>query len=486
MLTASLLSLLRPRSPLARSQLAHSQLLRFSQLASSPEPVRFCVRCFLQVPQPLRRRQLARQLTTMRLSPDQMAPLATPEVTQLAEMFRRHGYQLRLAGGAVRDLLSGITPHDLDFATTATPEQMKALFTAEGVRMINSKGERHGTITARVNDAVNMEVTTLRIDIATDGRHAEVQFTTDWALDAGRRDLTVNAMFLDLEGTVYDYFDGREDLQHRRVRFVGDPAARIQEDYLRILRYFRFYGRLAVDGSTSHDAAALAAVRAHAGGLQRISGERLWSELRRILAGRLHQELMLTMLDLGVGQYIGLPDSPDTAAFERVCTLMAPLTEPQPITLLTALLRTGEEMLQVHNRLKLSAFERDLGLFLIVHRPDPPPQALREPLRAYKHLLADYRGTKRLGRMFLVELLRYRGQHQLVKEFEEWELPRFPVTGATLKEAGVPVGRYMSKVLDRLKERWVQQDFTIEERQLVDMIPEILEDLGVPTAAKQS
>ncbi|XP_043188117.1 CCA tRNA nucleotidyltransferase 1, mitochondrial-like isoform X1 [Amphibalanus amphitrite] len=423
-----------------------------------------------------------RQLLTMQLSAEQLAPLRTPEVTQLAEMFGRHGYELRLAGGAVRDMLSGIVPADLDFATPATPDQMKALFAAEQVRLINTKGEKHGTITARVNDAVNMEVTTLRIDVATDGRHAEVQFTTDWQQDAGRRDLTVNAMFLDLNGTVYDYFNGYEDLQHRRIRFVGDPSTRIQEDYLRILRYFRFFGRLS-GSADGHEAAALSAVRENAAGLARISGERIWSELKRILAGRYHRELMLTMLDLGVGPHIGLPPDPDTAEFGRICERMEVVQEPQPITLLAGLLRTLEEMMALHQRLKLSAFERDLGLFIVTHREDTPPPH-PQPLRPYQQLLADYRASKRVGKLFIVELLRYRGQHQLAAEFDAWEMPRFPVNGATLKEAGVPVGRHMSRVLDRLRQIWIDTDFQPTEQQLKKHVPAVMEELGLtPTSA---
>lgn len=138
-----------------------------------------------------------------------------------------------------RDLLMNITPTDIDFATTATPKEMIEMFTKENVRMINANGEKHGTVTPRINDEENFEVTTLRIDVRTDGRHAEVEFTTDWLLDANRRDLTINSMFLGFDGKVYDYFFGYEDLKNRRVVFVGEPANRIQEDYLRILRYFR-------------------------------------------------------------------------------------------------------------------------------------------------------------------------------------------------------------------------------------------------------
>lgn len=130
-------------------------------------------------------------------------------------------------------------PSDLDFATTATPQQMVDMFTNEGIRMFNMNGLSHGTVTARINDEENFEITTLRIDVKTDGRRAQVEFTKDWLLDANRRDLTINSMFLGLDGSVYDWFFGYEHLQQRRVMFVGVAANRIQEDYLRILRYFR-------------------------------------------------------------------------------------------------------------------------------------------------------------------------------------------------------------------------------------------------------
>lgn len=132
------------------------------------------------------------------------------------------------------------TPSDLDFATTATPQQMVAMFNAEKVRMFNTNGISHGTVTARINDEENFEVTSLRIDVKTDGRHAKVEFTQNWVLDANRRDLTINSMFLGLDGSVYDWFYGYDDLKERRVAFVGVASERIKEDYLRILRYFRW------------------------------------------------------------------------------------------------------------------------------------------------------------------------------------------------------------------------------------------------------
>ena len=228
--------------------------------------------------------------------------IAREEVSTLASVFKKYNYELRIAGGAVRDFLhpSGeVVPNDIDFATDATPQQMKDMFEKENIRMINVEGgEKHGTITARILDKENFEVTTLRVDKVTDGRKAEVEFTKDWQIDAERRDLTINSMFLGLDGKLYDYFDGRKDLLGERIAFVGSAVRRIQEDYLSILRYFRFYGRVVgvntdVNDSSVpkhrlkvHEKETINAIKSNSGGLSSISGERIWSEWKKILSGR--------------------------------------------------------------------------------------------------------------------------------------------------------------------------------------------------------
>ena len=182
---------------------------------------------------------------TYQIQPQLMEKIVNDELKTLVAIFVKHQYQIRIAGGAVRDLLSGEKiPDDVDLATTATPTEMKKMFAEENIRTFNEQGEKHGTVTTRINEKENFEVTTLRIDKVTDGRHAEVEFTKDWMIDAERRDLTINSLFLDLDGTVYDFFGGKEDLDAQRIAFVGSADARIKEDYLRILRYFRFYGQL--------------------------------------------------------------------------------------------------------------------------------------------------------------------------------------------------------------------------------------------------
>ena len=229
---------------------------------------------------------------TMKLDTPEFHSIFSSNLLRLQQLFIANGHEIRIAGGAVRDLLDGRAPSDLDFATTATPQVMKKMFEAEGIRMLNTNGEKHGTITARIDDE-NFEVTTLRIDVVNHGRHADVEFTEDWRLDAERRDLTINSMFLGhlrlllsiynnwhwwiigntlgFDGTVYDYFGGYKDLQDRRVVFVGDAESRIKEDYLRILRYFRFCSKLSLQPD-KHEVDTLQAIRNNLDGLDRISG----------------------------------------------------------------------------------------------------------------------------------------------------------------------------------------------------------------------
>jgi tRNA nucleotidyltransferase (CCA-adding enzyme) len=410
----------------------------------------------------------------MKIDTPEFKALFSPELKTLASIFKEYGYELRIAGGAVRDLLMKIQPKDLDFATTATPDQMKGMFTTEGIRMINTKGEKHGTVTARINDKENFEVTTLRIDLRTDGRHADVEFTTDWKLDANRRDLTINSMFLGLDGTLYDYFGGHQDLLQRKLVFVGDAATRIQEDYLRILRYFRFCGRIAQQADC-HEEKTLEAIKSNAEGLLRISGERIWSELRKILEGNFAGDLMKVMLSLSIGPYIGLPFEPDVAEFDRVWAQQQS-GFLHPVTLLVALLRNQDELMTFHSRVKLSSYERDLGLFVVEHRGDKPSV---KPLRPYELLVVNSKGRTGDTKEWVCEVLKYRCASALLCEFEQWTVPRFPLNGNILKEKGVPGGKVLGLVVHTLKQKWAESDFSMSAEEMLQQLPYILSEVGV-------
>uniref|UniRef100_UPI0018DFFFC8 CCA tRNA nucleotidyltransferase n=1 Tax=Neoroseomonas rubea TaxID=2748666 RepID=UPI0018DFFFC8 len=184
----------------------------------------------------------------------------------------------RAVGGCVRDALAGLASADIDIAAPLPPEEIARRLTEAGFA-VHETGLSHGTLTV-LRHGMPMEVTALRRDIVTDGRHAEVAWTTDWREDAARRDFTINAMSLGADALLHDYFSGRADLAAGIVRFVGDPDTRLAEDYLRALRFFRFQARY---GRGAPDAAAVAAIRRAVPGLARLSAERVWMELKRIL-----------------------------------------------------------------------------------------------------------------------------------------------------------------------------------------------------------
>lgn len=405
----------------------------------------------------------------MKINTPEFHTLFTPELKQLKSLFDKYDYELRIAGGAVRDLLMGKSPHDVDFATTATPDQMKEMFDKESIRMINNKGEKHGTITARINDKENFEVTTLRIDVETDGRHAEVEFTQDWQLDANRRDLTINAMFLGFDGTVYDYFHGKEDLDDRRLRFVGSASERICEDYLRILRYFRFYGRIA-KGPDCHEADILQAIKENVDGLKNISGERIWTELSKIVCGRFNGSVMATMLKLGIGPYIGLPDDCNVEKFQRVCERAKDLS-PMPVTFLTGLLACNDEAYALNKRLKMSSEETRTTLFIIKHRDEP---IATPPLRYCMDLHNDTVAKEPKVKDRIAELLKYRGESALLEEFQNWTPHRFPITGHDLFSKNVPKGPVYAKTLNELRQVWKESNYSMSKEELVDRIEEVV------------
>ncbi|MEA2775075.1 MAG: poly(A) polymerase, partial [Acetobacteraceae bacterium] len=249
----------------------------------------------------------------------------------------------RVVGGAVRDGLANRPVADIDLATPSPPEAVIAALRDAGVKVV-ATGLAHGTVTAVV-DGHGFEVTTLRRDVETDGRHAVVAFTADWRQDASRRDFTMNAMSIARDGTLFDYFGGNADLHAGRVRFVGDPATRIAEDYLRILRFFRFYARF---GHVPPDAATLQALRAGIPGLARLSVERVWNELHRILAAPDPVAAVEQMDRLGIWTTV----VSEASAVSRLSGLPA-----DPVLRLAAML-TGDP-LALALRLKMSNEDRD-------------------------------------------------------------------------------------------------------------------------------
>jgi poly(A) polymerase/tRNA nucleotidyltransferase (CCA-adding enzyme) len=343
--------------------------------------------------------------------------------------------EARLVGGSVRDALAGRTVADVDLATPRQPEAVIAALRAAGLKSAPT-GLRHGTVTA-ISGHRGFEVTTLRRDLETDGRHAVVAYTDDWREDAARRDFTINAMSMTRAGAVFDYFGGIADLRAGRVRFVGDAARRIAEDYLRVLRFFRFHARY---GTGEADPAALAAIAAAVPGLARFSAERVWGELKRILATPDPVPAVWLMHRLGV-----LPAVlPEGAAPERLARLVATGAPAEPLLRLAAL-RTGEAA-ALAERLKLSGAERERLIGLLAG-PVPPTGADDATLR---RLLADWPKDMLLGRLWLAG-----GDPATDARLQAMAVPVFALRGRDLRAAGVPPGPDMGERLRSLRQWWL-------------------------------
>ena len=349
--------------------------------------------------------------------------LADPAVSRLLGVLP----ESRLVGGCVRDALAGRPGADIDLATPQRPEQVGAALTAAGIRAIPT-GLAHGTITA-VLDSRPFEITTLRRDIVTDGRHAEVAWTDDWREDAARRDFTINAMSLAPGGALHDYFGGAADLRQGRVRFVGQADQRVAEDYLRILRFFRFQARY---GAGPPDPDALAAVTAGIAGIARLSAERVWGELKRILQAPDPSAALHLMAATGV-LAAAIPEGADPA---RIAGL-----PPDPVLRAAALL-TGDRI-AFATRLKLSLAEAGLLQALAGPAPHGDDAELRRQL-------ADTEPDVLLGRSLLA-----RQPASVRDRIRAMPRPVFPLEGRDVLPLGIPPGPEVGTLLRRVRAWWL-------------------------------
>ena len=300
---------------------------------------------------------------------------------QVMGALQAEGEVARFVGGCVRDSLAGRPVTDVDIATTGPPETNIGLLEAAGIKVVPT-GLKHGTVTA-VSHGTPFEVTSLRIDVETDGRHARVAYTGDWRADAARRDFTMNALYADSRGRVYDWFGGIEDLGRGRVRFVGDADGRIAEDRLRVLRYFRFHARY---GRGRADRAAQLACARAAGTLGELSGERIRIELFKLLAAPRPAPTLRTMVALGVMAQV-VADGLDFHALARLRRLE--LAPPDPLLRLAALLGAQGPAagLRLAARLRFSNRDRDRLAALLAPENALPARAGRRQIRRLAHRL---------------------------------------------------------------------------------------------------
>ena len=397
-----------------------------------------------------------------------------PQTQKLVAAFAPQKDSLRFVGGAVRDALVGKEVKDVDAATILLPEATMALLEKAGIKAIPT-GIAHGTVTAAI-DGKTFEVTTLRRDVQTDGRHAVVAYTDDWKADAARRDFTMNAMYLSPAGELFDYFGGGMDLREGRVKFIGDAAARIAEDYLRILRFFRFHAHY---GKGEPDAAALTACAASASHMEGLSGERIQQELFKLLDAPgcfatvtlMHEEkLLISALGFGVR------DCAMLSRFEAIAQA-AQLEIPAFIKLSTffckADIPADKALDRLVQRLRLSnAIADDLQSAMLHYDEVAPLLSVAGQKKKLRKL-----GAQRFRQAVLVAWAHggdaidathpYNG---MLKLAQTWQPPQFPVTGDDLIARGITPGKDMGMLLQRLEDEWEASDYKVSKENLLKTV----------------
>lgn len=365
--------------------------------------------------------------------------------------------QTRVVGGAVRDALIGLPVEDVDLATVLQPQEVIRRLEDAGLKAVPT-GIEHGTVTAVAPDIV-MEVTTLRRDVATDGRRASVAFTDDWREDAARRDFTFNALSANPhDGKVFDYFDGMEDLRRHRVRFIGAPLERIAEDHLRILRFFRFHARY---GLGEPDSEGLDACAARANDLMALSRERIREEVLKLLAARDPAPTVRLMVGRGIFRPI-MPEVDGAAAdalAELVAAEKAAAIAPFSIRRLAALLPAGPAIADaIARRLKLSNIQRKR---LVSAAGRNPADATADPaILAY-----------RLGCDEAIDRLLLTGAAPTaIQALSDWERPHLPVTGGALVARGIAKGPAVSALLRAIEEDWIAAGFPSDPQTVEQLV----------------
>ena len=350
---------------------------------------------------------------------------AHPTASRLLTMIDAQGFESRFVGGCVRDMLLGKPIDDIDLATTAMPDQVMEILKAHNVQVIPT-GLLHGTVTA-VLDGQNFEITTLRHDMQSDGRHAKVSFHDDWALDAERRDFTINAMSIDRHGLLHDYFDGVLDIQQRFLRFINDAEQRITEDYLRLLRYFRFAAVLdwALDPKTLNICSALAP---H---LKTLSRERVQNEIYKLLLGAGAKRVIQAMTDARIWRQF-IPEAPDLKRFEMI-------TKKDAFLRLIALTGWQEQ----------SVLEK----FIVLTREQ------KKRLQDLNSVDPDWPLHKLLYVYGLESVTEYQALHQTDWVIGDWRKPIFPLTAEHVMPLTGGPGKRVGEIMKQAESWWIDREF---------------------------
>ena len=367
------------------------------------------------------------------------------------------GGEARIVGGAVRDWIAGYTVSDIDMAVNLPINEFAAKMAKQNIKVFET-GLKHGTITlCDANDSI--EVTQTRVDLKTNGRHATVAYERDWARDAARRDFTINAIYLDKDGILFDPLDGRKDLEKGYLRFAGDAGERVQEDALRIIRYCRFWPRFAkcrIDQKTNN------ILKKHASLCEELSGERLANEFRRIMVGGCLTQVIKLMRSTNI-DHATLGVEFDLRLQVNSKEVDSALGQFGWLTVLAAVVPAGSTA-SIAKRLRLSRKEQQCFLRLDVGINSDELELLNsDSWQQTAYYIGDWRAM-----LYVVQSFRNKTPINLARcrELAFWKPPQNPICGADLLSHGVDNGRLIGQMLKRAEQRWVSTNFTIDKTEL--------------------
>jgi len=404
-----------------------------------------------------------------------------PSLQRILALLNADGGEGRIVGGAVRNALMGMPVGDIDMATTLPPQDVVERAKDAGIKAVPT-GIEHGTVTL-VLDGEGFEVTTLRRDVETDGRHAQVAFGTDWTEDAQRRDLTINALYADASGEVIDLIGGLPDIEKRNVRFIGDADQRIAEDYLRILRFFRFFAHY---GSGRPDADGLRASARAKDKISTLSAERVWSEMKKLLAADDPSRTLLWMRQSGVLTQV-LPETEKwgiDAIHGLVAAEHALGWKPDALVRLASIVPTDAERVDaMTSRLRMSNAEgKRLKQWATSPNVDPAMtdaafdrllyrQGVEGVVVRLKLALAAARADVSAGEAAMQKIARF---STLLERAQKFLRPVFPLTGADVLAAGVAPGPRVGVILSELEEKWIEFNFSLDRAALTARLEKAL------------
>ena len=371
-------------------------------------------------------------------------------------------HEVRFVGGCVRRALCGDSINDIDLATSLTPDEMKKELDKKNIKFIET-GIAHGTLTAILNKK-KFEITTLRKDISTDGRHAKVTFTKNWKEDAARRDFTINAIYADIDGRIFDPLNGISDLKNGKVKFIGLAEDRIQEDYLRILRYFRFFSQYS---KIEFDQATIQAIKKNVDGLNKISNERIFDELKKILSlaniYKLFSHYQIKDIILNI-----FPQFRYYERLNKISDLKKELRNQYDIYLVLALLIVDDSNNYEYFCHKYKASNRVKERFTNIQKNFQNLKNKKFYSEENIKKLIYFSSKKEVNDLLLFSAcvnskVNNNDIKKLINYVNRCVVPKFPISGDDLKKYGYKSGRILGQKLKFLEEKWIENNFSIDK-----------------------